>query len=210
MNKHRLLGVAAAVLALGAVVAGEPAPSRALDLDAIASDVANERDHVDAPALAQWIRYRRPGLRVIDVRDSAAFDQMHIPSAERMDVDAASHIDAPLDAPIVLYSEGGTHAAQVWFMLRARGFSHVYFLREGLYEWTARVMTPMLPSDATPAESASYRIDAEMSRYFGGTPKRGVARSDMPDGYWLHDGAHHDTAAPSHDAVIEKVRRRGC
>jgi rhodanese-related sulfurtransferase len=219
---HRIFAGAVLVLGLAAFAAGDPARGGGrVNIDALAQDVASERDHVSAITLAEWIRDRRPDLRLIDLRDSAAFESLHIPTAQRKDIDAAASIDAPVDAPIVIYSEGGTHAAQLWFMLRARGYRKVYFLREGLYEWVSRVLNPMLPVDATPAEREEYARASEISRYFGGMPKRDVPRTEIPDGYWLYEkdhgaepGArnadHGPHAATNTDAAIENVRRRGC
>jgi len=134
---------------------------------------------------------------------------MHIPQAESMSVEDAAALDAPRTATIVLYSEGGTHSAQVWFMLRARGYRNVYFLREGMYEWVSRVLNPMLAVDATPDEQAAYANAAEISRYFGGVPRRDVARSALPAGYWTDD--HADAATPGQgDAAASNARRRGC
>jgi rhodanese-related sulfurtransferase len=209
-HAHRLLGAIAIGLGLAAAAAGEPARNGGrIDLGALAAAVENEQDHVSAPALATWIRARRPGLTVIDLQPASAFEQLHIPTAVNMTVTQAAAVDAPLDSPIVIYSEGGTHAAQVWFMLRARGYRRVYFLREGLYEWVSRVLDPMLAIDATPAEEAAYDEAAEMARYFGGRPRRNVPRDQIPDGYWLHEHGHDADRAGKSDA-IDNVRRRGC
>jgi rhodanese-related sulfurtransferase/uncharacterized membrane protein YedE/YeeE len=213
-------------LGIVAIAAGQPMRDGGrIDVAALARAVANEEDHVSAPTLAGWIRNDRPGLRVIDIRSPAEFDAMHIPTAVNMSVESAAAIVAPLNTPIVLYSEGGTHAAQLWFMLRARGYSKVFFLREGMYEWVSRVMSPKLAVDATPEEIAQYREVVELSRYFGGVPRRDVPRSEVPDGYWLHDDEHggarpgesgpgnaRDANAPASRTsdAVDQVRRRGC
>jgi hypothetical protein len=88
----------------------------------------------------------------------------------------------------------------------------VFFLREGLYEWVSRVLNPRLAIDATTAEAAAFAADAEMSRYFGGSPRRDVDRKDIPDGYWLHEDADHAAAASDagRSEMMDNVRRRGC
>ena len=84
--------------------------------------VEHEEDHVTAVELAKWIRDDKPGLRVIDIRSGQRVRRIStfpahvaLPLAEiaRMPLDSA--------ATYVFYSEGGTHAAQAWFLLRARG-----------------------------------------------------------------------------------------
>jgi len=115
----------------------------------------------------------------------------------------------PPDATVVLYSEGGAHAAQAWVLLRVRGYSRVVVLREGVYEWIARVLDPRLATDATARERAAFARAAEQSRFFGGDPRSGVPRADVPVGYWTTE---QDGAAPNLDArtLIARVRRRGC
>lgn len=209
MTSHKILAGAAIAFGIAAAAAGEPARSGArIDLNAIAADVENEADHVDAITLAESIRGQRPGLRVIDLRSTAEFDELSIPTAEHMSVAEAAALEVPRATPIVLYSEGGTHAAQVWFMLRARGYTDVRFLREGMYEWAARVMSPMLPVDPTPAELAEYNRVADLSRYFGGVPRRDMPRDALAPGYWRTEA----NGASSHQAVdaVKNVRRRGC
>ena len=51
---------------------------------------------------------------------------------------------------------------QAWVLPRRRGYRHVFVLREGLYEWIARVLEPRLAVDATPNErSSSKRLPTE-------------------------------------------------
>ena len=56
----------------------------------------------------------------------------HVPTAERVPLDSLAHVRFAADETIVLYSEGGAHAAQAWVFLRALGYDNVYFLRGGL------------------------------------------------------------------------------
>ena len=45
---------------------------------------------------------------------------------------------------VVLYSEGGIHSAQAWFLLKARGATNAYFLLGGLDAWKSDVLFPSL------------------------------------------------------------------
>lgn len=168
---HRLLAVAAAVLAIAALAAGEPARGARVDVERLARIVDAEEDHVTALELAAWIRHRKPGLRVVDVRDADEFAEFHLPNAENLTLAQVARVPVGLDETVVLYSEGGTHAAQGWFFLRARGLEHVYFLRGGLYEWMTDVMSPTVAADASPEKRAEFARTAELSRYFGGVPR---------------------------------------
>lgn len=172
-------------LALLALIAGDPKPRSAnIDLDALARAVEREEDHVDALELAEWIRARKSGLRVIDVRTKAEFEQYRVPTAQHIALGEITSAEfSPADV-IVLYSEGGTHAAQAWFLLRARGFTNVFFLRGGVMEWLETVMSPAAP--------LSQR-QRELSEYFGGQPSMTIAPAD---------GSTEET--------VKKLRRRGC
>src|SRR5204862_4518188 len=127
-------------------------------------------------------------------------------------LEALSREPLPRDANIVLYSEGGAHAAQAWVLLRMRGYRRVYFLREGVYEWVARVFDPRLATDATPAERADFARAAEMSRFFGGVPRADVIRADVPQGYWTAapGGAESTASSTAPPQLIARIRRRGC
>jgi len=176
-----------------------PVPAGAsVDVEALARAVQREDDHVTAVELATWIKDRKPGLRVIDVRTAAEFDRYHVPTAERMALDALVTTAFKDDETVVLYSDGGAHAAQAWVFLRARGHRQVYFLRGGLADWLDEVMNPALSPDATP--DARSRVVA-ISRYFGGTPHEETES----------DRAAKGTAPRASTAeAIARIRRRGC
>src|SRR5256714_13982575 len=82
---HLAVGIAL-VLGVAAAFAGTPDRSRnaRLDVASLARAVEHEDDHVTALELAEWIRDRKPGLRVIDIRSSDEFSALHIPTAEQV------------------------------------------------------------------------------------------------------------------------------
>lgn len=180
---HRVLAAVAIVLGALAPFAGSPyrvhpAP---FDVRQLAAQVAHEEDHVTALELAAWIHDRKPGLRVIDLRSIAEFDQYHVPTAEQMPLETL--VASPRfakDETVVLISDGGAHAAQAWVFLRALGQEHVYFLRGGLGEWLDEVMNPVKTT--------------ALSRYFGGTARGGG------------DAAGEESSSKT----VAKMRRRGC
>ncbi|MBD8880808.1 rhodanese-like domain-containing protein [Rhodanobacter sp. 7MK24] len=173
MKLVRQLGISALALGLGAPFAGSlfRTQPRGLDLDSIARAIDEGSDHVSARQLAEWIRDRRPGLRVIDVRSPAEFRDDPIPTAENVPIDqlAKSHF-AP-GQTMVLYSQEGAHAGQAWVMLRSLGVTQAVFVPGGLADWRDEVLYPLLPPNASPAERA--RIEA-LSHYFGGSPRIGA------------------------------------
>lgn len=190
MTTTRVLAGLAALLAVGAALVGSPEPARgsgAVDVAALAREIDREADHVTAVELAAWIRDRKPGLRVLDVRPDSEYVAYHIPGAERLALADVATLPARADQTLVLYSEGGAHAAQAWVLLRAAGHARVYFLRGGLLDWMEQVMSPV---------NADARV-AELSRYFGGVPRAGA----VPD-----PGATLDPAS----GAVARMRRRGC
>jgi rhodanese-related sulfurtransferase len=187
---HRTLAAAAVVLGAFAPFAGSPypAPQAGVDIRSLAAEVAKEEDHVTAIELAAWIQERKPGLRILDLRAPEAFDEYHLPHAEKLPLEELTAKRFAPEETLVLISDGGAHAAQAWVFLRALGNRHVYFLRGGLQEWLDDVMNPAIAADASPETKA--RISA-LSRYFGGVP---------------HAGTPEPAAANS----VTALRRRGC
>ncbi|HEV7388707.1 MAG TPA: rhodanese-like domain-containing protein [Gemmatimonadaceae bacterium] len=169
---------AALLLALAAAFAGTPDRARnvRLDVESLARAVEHEDDHVTAIELAEWIRDRRPGLRVVDIRTSGEFDALHIPTAERIPLSDLSTTPFRRDETIVLYSEGGAHAGQGWVFLRALGYTQVYFLRGGLREWLDDVMSPVIAPAAGDSAKKAFVHVSDLSRYFGGSPH--IGRTD--------------------------------
>jgi rhodanese-related sulfurtransferase len=213
----RALAVAAATLGSLAAFAGSPyaVEHGHLDVAALSRAVQHEDDHVTALELAGWIKERRAGLRVIDVRSQADYDTYHVPTAERVSIDSLPTVPFRRDETIVLYSEGGPHAAQGWVFLRALGYEKVFFLRGGLYEWLEQVMSPALRAGAPPTDSVAFVPIAAISRYFGGVPRFGVTpgaddaialpRTDSAVSPF--NGAPRTSATTS---LVSKIRRRGC
>jgi rhodanese-related sulfurtransferase len=204
MNGARILGATAMILGVAAPFARAPerpaASAGAIDIAALAHLVATRQDHVSAIELARWIRSRRRGLRVIDVRSPEAFAHFSLPTAENIPIEQIPETRFRDDETVVLYSEGGAHAAQAWVFLKAAGVRNVVFVAGGLGDWFDEVMRPAIPNAPPPAQAAGFAEIAEISAYFGGTPRRpslGEAAPASPG-----DG---DTAA-----LIANARRRGC
>lgn len=192
----RILAITALSLAALAAVAGSPrrGNTTSLDIASLARDVQTEADHVTAVELARWIRDRKPNLRIIDIRDSAEFEEYHVPQAERLPIEAVVNAKFTPGETIVLYSGGGAHAAQAWVLLRARGDKNVFFLRGGIAEWLDEVMNARIPVNASDEQRAEADSIAALSRYFGGVPRQ------------------IDSAVPiqSYKAMTARLRGRGC
>jgi len=85
--------------------------------------------------------------------------------------------DYPLgrNEKIVLYSDGGIHSAQAWFLLVANGFRGAYILFGGLDEGKDQILFPRIAEHPTPEEVARDARIREISLHFGGVPQVGSA-----------------------------------
>jgi rhodanese-related sulfurtransferase len=206
VRRRNLLAWASALLGALAAFAGSPyrATRATVDVQRLALAVAHEEDHVTAIELAEWIRGRKAGLRIVDLRTAAEFETYHVPRGERIELESLA--TAPLHASdtIVLISGGGAHAAQAWVLLQALGFKQVYFLRGGLQEWIDDVMNPTILATASPAAMAEFKRVGEISRYFGGVPR--IVDKLEPR---VANTAGDIPASSASDAALA-IRRRGC
>jgi rhodanese-related sulfurtransferase len=206
IRSRRALAAVALILGGLAAVVGSPVPVR-IDVSALAREIATEADHVDAIVLADWIRARRPGLRVLDVRTRAEFDEFHLPTAESAPLERIASLRPSSSETLVLYSAGGAHAAQAWVLLRAIGHRNVFFLAGGLEEWMAEVMTPVIPDDPDLAATMPWSKIVDVSLYFGGTP---TTAPEDPQGTGWRRSIDFEAGRTSREQRPARRWRRGC
>lgn len=143
--------------------------------------------------LAQRIRDREPGLRILDVRGAEYEPGTAVPTA--LPVDPGAPGAWPLDSAtsVVVYGldDGASRIARDG--ARAAGRADARHLSGGLAGWVTEVLEPVLPVPVTAADSAANARVGELSRYFGGLPRVGVAA---------------DTGAAA--ATVQRAARRGC
>ena len=186
MTRARLhTGLAIAAVTLGALAAASGA----------STPEATFPPSVTALELAHWIRNDKPGLRVIDVRDTAAFEAFAIPGAEHVSLGRVQRISAQLGQTVVLYGENDASVAEAARALPRADVSNVLVLRGGVDEWARTIMAPVLPPNPSPDQAAASREIAEMSRWFGGVPRIGEVTS---------------TGVDSLRASLARIQRRGC
>ena len=166
------LVIAALICAILIILAGEPRDRTKISIDPkeIAYLVQNELDHVPARMLAQWIAVDKKKIRLLDVREKEEYDAYHIPTAENMNLISIANAHFDGNDTIVLYSQGGVHAAQALFILWARGYKHSFMVKGGLNEWKDEVLSPQLSRATTSQGRDSLDAIARLSKYFGGTP----------------------------------------
>jgi hypothetical protein len=139
---RKALAVVAAVLGALALFSGSP--RRVVEVTPV--------------ELAEWIRERKPELRIIDVRPEAEFDDYHVPRAEHVASLALTSFK-PTET-IVLVSGDPTQIS-----------GQVHVLHGGVQGWIDEVMNPTITENATPEARAAFQRASLVSRYFGGIPR---------------------------------------
>lgn len=173
------LAALAFVLGALALVAGDPYQGHTATIDAkeLSIIVQKEVDHVAPLELADWIIQGRSDYRLIDLRSEKEFATYAIPGAESVPVVSLTDHGMAKNEKIVLYSDGGIHSAQAWMVLRSLGYKGVYMLRGGLEGWNDDVLFPTLAENADAATRINFAKTAEVSKYFGGSPRTGGSQT---------------------------------
>jgi len=185
LTLNRVLALVAFGLGAIAVFANPlPGPVVRLDTQELSAVVQREADHVTPQDLAAWIVEGRADYRLIDLRTPQAFAEYSIPGAQNVPLSDLAQPPFDRNEKLLLYSQDGTHAAQAWLLLRARGYRYTYTLQGGLDAWKTEVLFPTLRDDATPEQKLAFQKSAELARYFGGTPRlasaAGVTSTELP------------------------------
>ncbi len=183
LTLNKKLALFVFVLGFLALFAGSPYKGTELKVDAaeLAMIVQKEVDHVASEELAGWIVQGKADYRLIDLRNEKDFGEYHIPTAENVTLTSLKEAQLGRNEKIVLYSDGGIHSAQAWFLLKAEGYKGVYILRGGLEEWKDNILFPRLADNASSAEVAAFEKTKFLSKFFGGNPQvRGAAEAATP------------------------------
>jgi len=171
----RRFGVALLII-LSGLLALSPAGLRTattVSPQQLAEAIINEQDHLTAEELAAWLIDKKPDLLVVDMRSAEEYAQYHIPGAVHIPFNRMFEAEAlemmAGDKTVVLYSNGGTHAAQAWVLLKQQGIDSRVLLG-GLNYWTAAILNPTAPSEAVAdAEILKYEFRKGAAGYFGGS-----------------------------------------
>jgi len=216
-STNRKLALLAALLGFGALVIGAPSSSGRVTLDTreLASIVESEVDHVTPDQVAGWLVRGQQDYRIVDLRSEADYAAYHLPGAERIAITDLEQADLPRNERVVLYSQGGIHAAQAWLLLKARGYRSVYLLLGGLDQWNEQVLFPVRPGEGAGAEElAAFERAAARARVFGGSP-RAAAETGSAQAETLTPSPTMPVVAPPSlppgaTSPGQKKRKEGC
>ena len=163
----RILALALAAVGLFAVFAGDPyRGSRAtIDTRDLAASVGRGADSIQPAQLADWIIQDRNDFRLVDLRAEKDYASYHIPTAQNVPLAALAPDFAAHNEKIILYTDGGTEAAQAWFLLEAQGFKSVYTLDGGLRNWKDSVL---FPGKSPTIDATAFEKQVQVAKFFGG------------------------------------------
>lgn len=211
LSFNQKLAIVAGVLGFLAIFAGSPytGNTATMNVKDLALLVEREADHVSVDELADWIIKGKADYRLIDLRSEKEFNEYHIPTAENIPVGSLTDAGLMRNEKIILYSEGGIHSAQAWFLLKANQYKAVYMVRDGLAEWKDRILFPSLAENASAEEQVVFEKRKAISIFFGGSPQTGTGdtkatpqlampKLDMPG----------SSAAPA--GAAKKKKKEGC
>jgi rhodanese-related sulfurtransferase len=169
LTTNQKLAVMALVLG-GIAVVAEPQRGHAVSISPkeLALIVEKEVDHVTARDLARWIIEGRADYRILDLRDEKQYAEYHIPGAELVPLRALPDQSYSPAEKLVLYSDGGIHSAQAWFLLKARGARNAYMLLGGLDAWKSGVLFPTLVEAPTADQQKHNEELRNVAAHFGG------------------------------------------
>lgn len=181
LTLNQKLAAAALVLGIGALFATTTrGPKLVVHRAELARAVERGEDHVTATALAAAIVEGKSDVRIVDLRDAAAYASYHLPGAENVPLAGLAAAALPRNEKLVLYADDAAHAAQAWTLLVADGYRSVTTLAGGLEAWRNEVLYPVAPANPSPDEAVRFERAASVARYFGGAPR--LATASAPAG----------------------------
>ena len=116
----------------------------------IAKQIADKEDHISAEELGQMIIDGDPNFIVIDIRSVEEYNNFHIEPSINIPLESLLTQETlenlSKEKLIILYSNGGTHAAQAWVLLQQQGFKNSAVLLGGLNYWVDVYTNPEPPT----------------------------------------------------------------
>lgn len=143
LRENRMLWVFCAGLMITATLA--PSLSKPVSGEvSFFSDIDSGADHIDSGELADILMEDPESILLIDVRPAAEYTAFHLPGAVNIQPQELLPQLARdfYDFPMVLYSNGMTHPAQLRNELMRNGFQDVRFLTDGLNGFLDAVVRP--------------------------------------------------------------------
>jgi rhodanese-related sulfurtransferase len=211
LTRNQILAAIAGALGFLALFAGTPYKGNSVTMNVKELGLLVEKttDHVSVDELADWIIKGKADYRLIDVRSAKEFEEYHIPTAENIPVGSLFDGNLLRNEKIILYSEGGIHAAQAWFLLRAQRYNNAYILKDGLAEWKDRILFPSIEENASAEEKSAFEKKKAVSTFFGGKPQSGVTDSKA-EPKMVMPKLEAPSGAAAQGSAPKKKKKEGC
>ncbi len=141
-------------------------------------------DHLEPEALADLLLKPDPGILIIDVRPAEEFatafrlpDAVNLSLTELFGAKGDALLREHSGRRIVLVSEGMTHPAQAWMVLKPRGLD-VWVLEDGLSGFRDRVLTPPSLRSAELSSIGYPHWREARAKFLGDSPKPKVPTTE--------------------------------
>ncbi len=173
--ENRQVGVFAALIIAVIMIflPGQDRKRYSFNPDAIAGTINASREHVTSGDLSQWIIQGKNDYTLVDIRSKDEYAAGHISGAKNIPLAVLlkrstmerEFIDGKM---VILYSNGTSHAAQAWLVLKTAGVD-CYILEGGYNYWVESVLKPAEPAaGAADDEILKYRAAKSVADNFGG------------------------------------------
>jgi rhodanese-related sulfurtransferase len=174
MKSREMLSII--ILALGTIAAMLPNrknDSIQLNEVQLLNEVLLETNYISADELSHLLISKDPGVRLIDVRDTADFNDP-LPGAINIPVDSIfsdsyAYVFDQLSVKNVIYAGTDAKAVQVWMIVEQLGYRNNYLLKGGLDLWKSTILDPAVPSSSAGQEIVDlYHQRIAARQYFTG------------------------------------------
>jgi len=176
MNTRMIITII--VISLGSIAAMLPktkTSSVQLTADELLLEMKRHTYTVSVDDLADRLINNDPSVLLIDVRDSIAYHQYHLPGAiniplkDLLSPDWIPYVDQ-ISKNNIFYSNGTTLSGEAWILTKQLGFRNNYVLDGGLNEWFSSIINPKKPASGDPKEIwALYEARKAASMFFTGS-----------------------------------------
>lgn len=148
----------------------------------VAKNILNKSDQVNPRDLNEWIIEKNQDYMLIDIRTDKEFEMGHIPSAENIPLSELMKKETiselPKRRPVIIYSNGNSHAYQCWIILKSAGINA--FVLEGGYNYWGTF--PTLPKNGiSDDEVLIYKKDLAAANSLKGIqPSNNTGNNSFP------------------------------
>lgn len=173
LSTPKKLALVAAILAIIALIIGDPANNSKISVNAKALALSTIKDHdkIDVITLADWLMKGNADYTLIDLRDAKEFNEYNIPSSVNIKMEELPTSGLQRNQKILLLGDDDIAAAQAWFVLKSSSYNGIYILKGGIKAWKDEILYPKLSANATADQTAAFEKVKQISLFFGGTPQ---------------------------------------